>query len=77
MFLKEKNEIQSKFHLNQNHGPSNTDFRTKKEKFMHLMQAAAQTQKQLDGLNSRYQMGIGMGKTYYEAQLNKVNRKKD
>jgi hypothetical protein len=54
MFLKEKNEIQSKFHLNQNHGPSNTDFRTKKEKFMHLMQAAAQTQKQLDGLNSRY-----------------------
>ena len=40
MFLKEKNEVQSKCQLNQTHTQGNTDFRTKKEKFMYLMQAA-------------------------------------
>lgn len=43
------------------------DPKQKAQKFQELMKAGSESFQQLEGLNTRFQLGVGQGKSYYDA----------
>ena len=53
-----------------NRKPSETQ-KEKQRKFEEIMKGGSQVQKELDGLNNRFDNGLGKGVSFYKAQLKK------
>jgi hypothetical protein len=56
-----------------NRKPSETQ-KEKQRKFEEIMKGGSQVQKELDGLNNRFDNGLGKGVSFYKAQLKKQRR---